>query len=35
MILFWKGLMRVKNDFFDRGSFNIGDGVSTQFWEDT
>jgi hypothetical protein len=31
---FWKGLMRVKNDFFSRGYFKIGDGSSVRFWED-
>jgi len=31
---FWKSLMRVKDDFFKRGSFNIGDGLQTRFWED-
>ena len=32
---FWKGLMRVKEDFFSRGYFKIGDGANTRFWEDT
>jgi hypothetical protein len=32
---FWKGLMRVKDDFFERGSFAIGNGHLTRFWEDT
>jgi hypothetical protein len=31
---FWKGLMGVKDEFFKRGSFVIGDGASTRFWED-
>jgi hypothetical protein len=31
---FWKGLTRVKNDFFNRGSFKVGDGTSVRFWED-
>jgi exonuclease III len=31
---FWKGLMRVKDDFFARGSFIIGNGESVRFWED-
>jgi hypothetical protein len=26
--------MRVKNDFFNRGSFKVGDGISVRFWED-
>jgi hypothetical protein len=32
---FWKGLMIVKDNFFDRGFFTIGDGQSARFWEDT
>ena len=32
---FWKGLMRVKEDFFSRGSFMVGNGETTRFWEDT
>src|SRR5699024_9879163 len=32
---FWEGLMGVKNGFFNRGSFCVGDGTGTQFWEDT
>jgi hypothetical protein len=32
---FWKGLMRVKEEFFSRGHFKIGNGHSTRFWEDT
>ena len=32
---FWKGLMRVKDEFFNRGFFKIGDGALTRFWEDT
>jgi hypothetical protein len=31
---FWKGIMGVNNDFFNRGSFIVGDGNSTRFWED-
>ena len=31
---FWKGLMRTKEDFFGRGSFKIGNGMNTRFWED-
>jgi hypothetical protein len=31
---FWKGLMRVKNDFFQRGHFIVGNGLTTRFWED-
>jgi hypothetical protein len=32
---FWKGLMKVKDEFFHRGHFKVGDGSSTRFWEDT
>jgi hypothetical protein len=32
---FWKGLMGVKNEFFNRGSFCVGDGTRTRFWEDS
>jgi hypothetical protein len=31
---FWKGLMRVKDDFFQKGYFKIGNGATTRFWED-
>ena len=31
---FWKGLIKVKEDFFKRGSFIIGNGENAQFWED-
>ena len=31
---FWKGLMEVKDEFFERGSFKIGNGEKTRFWED-
>jgi hypothetical protein len=31
---FWKGLMRVKNDFFNRGSFKVENGTFVRFWED-
>jgi hypothetical protein len=27
--------MNVKEEFFSRGSFKVGDGLSTRFWEDT
>jgi hypothetical protein len=27
--------MKVKDNFFERGSFNIGNGESARFWEDT
>jgi hypothetical protein len=27
--------MKVKNDLFSRGSFNIGNGQNARFWEDT
>ena len=28
---FWKGLMRVKDEFLNRASFKIGNGKSTRF----
>jgi hypothetical protein len=31
---FGKGLMKVKEDFFSRGSFKLGSGEDTRFWED-
>ena len=31
---FWKGIMAVKNDFFERGTFVVGNGLQTRFWED-
>jgi hypothetical protein len=30
---FWRGLM--KDDFFKRGSFTVGNGEENRFWEDT
>ena len=27
--------MKVKDEFFDRGSFHLGNGEQTRFWEDT
>jgi hypothetical protein len=30
---FWKGIMGVKEEFFKRGSFIIGDVLATRFWE--
>ena len=32
---FWKGLMRVKESFFARGYFKIGNGKTMRFWEDS
>jgi hypothetical protein len=32
---FWKGLMKVKEDFFRKGSFTVDNGEGTRFWEDT
>jgi hypothetical protein len=32
---FWKGLMKVKEEFFERGKFKIGNRVETRFWEET
>ena len=31
---FWNGLMAVKEEFCSKGSFNVGNGKSTHFWED-
>jgi hypothetical protein len=31
---FWKELIRVKIDFFQRGFFEVGDGLTIRFWED-
>jgi hypothetical protein len=31
---FWKGLLQIKDDFFARGHFVLGDGLSIRFWED-
>jgi hypothetical protein len=30
---FWNGIMGVKDDFFQRGSFVVGDDMGTRFWE--
>jgi hypothetical protein len=27
--------MKVKEEFFSRASYNIGNGMNTKFWEDT
>jgi hypothetical protein len=32
--LFWKVLMKVKDDFFSKGSFEVGNGLDTRFWDD-
>jgi hypothetical protein len=32
---FWKGLMHHKDTFLKYGSFVVGDGKGTRFWEDT
>ena len=32
---FWKGLLKVRDDFFRRGHFKVGNGLQTRFWEDT
>ena len=32
---FWKVLMRMKDLFFRRVKFLVGNGMSTRFWEDT
>ena len=31
---FWKGIMAVKHEFFQRGKFMVGNGLHTRFWED-
>jgi hypothetical protein len=31
---FWKELMSVKDEFFDRGSLVAGDKVNIHFWKD-
>ena len=31
---FWKGLMNVKDIMLSYGTFKIGDGTQTRFWED-
>jgi hypothetical protein len=32
---FWKGLLKSKDEFFQRDSFKIGNGEIARFWEDT
>jgi hypothetical protein len=32
---FWKGLMKLKDEFFEQGSFTVGNRESTHFREDT
>jgi hypothetical protein len=32
---FRKGIMRGKDDFFQRGSFVVRDDMKTRFWEET
>jgi hypothetical protein len=32
---FWKGLMKFKEELFQRGHFNVGSGEDTCFSEDT
>ena len=31
---FWKGLMKVKDQFLSLGSFKVNNGAQTRFWED-
>jgi hypothetical protein len=31
---FWKSLMRAKGEFFSRGHFQVGNGMTIRFWED-
>jgi hypothetical protein len=35
ILLFWKGLVKCKDEFFERGLFKVGDRVQTRFWKDT
>jgi hypothetical protein len=32
---FWKEILKVRDDFFRRGHFQVGNGLGTRFWEDT
>jgi hypothetical protein len=32
---FWAGLMKVKDQFFARGSFRVRNGLEVRFWKDT
>jgi hypothetical protein len=32
---FWKGLMNIKDEFFERGSLVLGNGHNIRFWKDT
>jgi hypothetical protein len=32
---FWRGLLKVREDFLGRGTFKIKDGSQTRYWEDT
>jgi hypothetical protein len=32
---FWRGLMKVKDEFIKRGSFVANSGEGARFWEDT
>jgi hypothetical protein len=32
---FWKGLLKVMEDFVGCGTFNLRDGSETKFWENT
>jgi len=32
---FWRGLMKIKDEVFSLGSFEVKDGSKTRFWEDT
>jgi hypothetical protein len=33
-VYIWKGLTRVKSEFFFKGFFEVGDGLTLRFWED-
>jgi hypothetical protein len=32
---FWRGLMKIKDEVLQLGSFSVKDGEKTRFWEDT
>jgi hypothetical protein len=32
---FWRGLMKIKDEVLQHGSFSVKDGEKTRFWEDT
>jgi hypothetical protein len=32
---FWRGFMKIKDEFFERGPFTNWNGEETRLWEDT